>query len=165
MGEPVPVTIKFDEDRYNEDKRVFVVKMSLPASWAAKPAAKILKYYVKKFNENYPDDPVDAAKCRIMIDRDRTIINLETPVANAVAPHDELTISLDPEHELHEADLHEAALQDKLPPPKSGKAVFFFFFLGAVWDASPWEWRRWSTALVGTRRGPRGGASGADRLC
>jgi|TARA_B100000405_G_scaffold136740_1_gene95571 hypothetical protein len=122
MGEPVPVTIKFDEDRYNEDKRVFVVKMSLPASWAAKPAAKILKYYVKKFNENYPDDPVDAAKCRIMIDRDRTIINLETPVANAVAPHDELTISLDPEHELHEADLHEAALQDKLPPPKSGKA-------------------------------------------
>ena len=96
--------------------------MSLPASWAAKPAAKILKYYVKKFNENYPDDPVDAAKCRIMIDRDRTIINLETPVANAVAPHDELTISLDPEHELHEADLHEAALQDKLPPPKSGKA-------------------------------------------
>ena len=93
MGEPVPVTIKFDEDRYNEDKRVFVVKMSLPASWAAKPAAKILKYYVKKFNENYPDDPVDAAKCRIMIDRDRTIINLD-----------------------------EAALQDKLPPPKSGKA-------------------------------------------
>ena len=40
MGEPIPVTIKFDEDRYNEDKRVFVVKMSLPASWAAKPAAK-----------------------------------------------------------------------------------------------------------------------------
>ena len=79
MGEPVPVTIKFDEDRYNEDKRVFVVKMSLPASWAAKPAAKILKYYVKKFNENYPDDPVDATKCRIMIDRDRTIINLRRP--------------------------------------------------------------------------------------
>ena len=122
MGEPVPVTIKFDEDRYNEDKRVFVVKMSLPASWAAKPASKILKYYVKKFNENYPDDPVDASKCRITIDRDRTIIDLATPVATAVAPNDELTISLDPDHELHEADLHEAALQEKLPPPKSGKA-------------------------------------------
>ena len=122
MGEPVPVTIKFDEDRYNEDKRVFVVKMSLPASWAAKPASKILKYYVKKFNENYPEDLLDSAKCRIMIDRDRTIIDLATPVASAVAPNDELTISLDPEHELHEADLHEAALQDKRPPPKSGKA-------------------------------------------
>ena len=42
------VTLKFDEDKYNEDKRKFVIKMTLPDSWSKKPCSKIMKHYVKK---------------------------------------------------------------------------------------------------------------------
>lgn len=114
MAQPIPVTIKFDERGYNEDKRVFDVKLGLPASWASKPAAKIIKYYIKKFNEAYPDDPVDVTKCRIVLDKDRTVIDPAASVASAVQPGDELTVSLNPSHELHAADLHEAALQEQM---------------------------------------------------
>lgn len=66
--------------RYNEDKRVFVVKMTLPASWAAKPCAKLVKQYVKKFNEAHGSDPVSAADCRLMVDKEQSFIEMSATV-------------------------------------------------------------------------------------
>jgi len=88
--------------------------MGLPASWAPKPCSKIVKFYVKKFNERYPDGPIEAARCRLVADRDRTIIKLDQPIAEQVQPHDELTIALAKDVSVHPADVAEAELQARL---------------------------------------------------
>ena len=102
------VTLKFDEDKYNEDKRKFVIKMTLPESWMKKPVSKIIKHYVKKFNESNGDDPIDAAKCRLIVDREAAILADAAPIGPNVTPGAELTIKLMPEHTVHPADAEEA---------------------------------------------------------
>jgi hypothetical protein len=102
------VTLKFDEDKYNEDKRKFVIKMTLPDSWSKKPCSKIMKHYVKKFNESNDDDPIDIAKCRLIVDREAAILAPDAIIGANVRSGDELTIKLAPEHSVHPADVEEA---------------------------------------------------------
>jgi len=134
MAEPIPVTLKFDEDKYNEDKRKLIIKMTLPASWASKPVKKIIKHYIKKFNDSNPESPIKADDCRLIVDREQCasarvhararaaagaraapraaraagILSPTALIGPNVKKGDELTISLKPEHTVHPADIAEA---------------------------------------------------------
>lgn len=70
--QPIPVMIKFDEDKYNEDKRKLILRMTLPVSWHTKPISKIIKHYVKKFNDSNPDGKLKADQLRLIIDREQS---------------------------------------------------------------------------------------------
>ena len=75
----IPVTLKFDEDKYNEDKRKLIIKMTLPASWASKPASKLAAAIAKAANAK-PGGVKIAPECLALFAGDGAPIPPDAPI-------------------------------------------------------------------------------------
>ena len=107
------ITLHFDGDG-----RKHTIKMSVPASWSSKPCTKIAKYYAKSFNAAYADKPVDVEKLRMACDRDRSVVDLASPVASALQDGEAYTFSERQPTEAESKVFYTCGLTEKPEPPK-----------------------------------------------